>query len=569
MIEKKNKLVYNINPKASNAQLKQTAQLVNNLSTGEYTGAYRVHRTDVEEKAQVNFGETSLKIESRDEDLNKVERTITNINNAKSNAELKEFAMKIIDLTNETYIGAERIDKLDVTAEDVEKPSPTLNVGTFTQDGTTYTAAVTYYGDGTLKTNNGTLDGSTTAENNILNKFTGTLTVSDADGSFAGTINASEGINYGAIEKRFSKGVRLTAGSSAFVTTGDGDDYVSVRYDSNVNTGDGNDTVSAIRSRVTVGAGDDSVAMGGTNGYVAAGAGDDTITTYVINDANQGHTLHGGDGNDYISARTYNYITGGNGNDTIRTSADENNGAGSNTIYGGSGNDSIVVYGNRNRINAESGDNFIKLQLTKSQNDADGGLNYITAADGNNTVTVRGYNSSHSIQLGDGNNSVAVSDVVVSTNVRGTTITTGNGNNYINTPKIAHKEITTGSGNDTIYAGGVTGNINSGAGDDVITISSNNRISNSYVHNIRAGEGNDTLSLYGADYKKIIYNVGDGDDVINGFANSNHTLSIVGATYEQDTVGNDLVLTVGEGHITLVGAASGLGTSAIHNYIPQ
>lgn len=439
----------------------------------------------------------------------------------------------------------------------VTKTTPTLSLGSWTTSGTTYSAAITYNGDGTLSTSTGTITG-------------GTLTVNDADGSFAGTISASEGINYGAIEKRFSKGVRLTAGSSAFVTTGDGDDYVSVRYDSNVNTGDGNDTVSAIRSRVTVGAGDDSVAMGKSNGYVEAGAGDDTITTYVIDTVNQGHTLHGGDGNDYISARTYNYITGGNGNDTIRTSADENNGAGNNTIYGGSGNDSIVVYGNRNRINAESGDNFIKLKLTKFQAAADGGLNYITATDGNNTVTVGGYHSSHSIQLGDGNNSVAVSDVDgFNTDSRGTTITAGNGNNYIKTPQIGHKKITTGSGNDTIYAGGKTGNINSGAGDDVITISSNNMNSSSYVHNIRAGEGNDTLSLYGADYKKIIYNVGDGDDVINGFANSHHTLSIVGATYEQDTVGNDLVLTVGEGHITLVGAASGLGTSAIHNYIPQ
>lgn len=52
----------------------------------------------------------------------------------------------------------------------------------------------------------------------------------------------------------------------------------------------------------------------------------------------------------------------------------------------------------------------------------------------------------------------------------------------------------------------------------------------------------------------IIYNEGDGNDVIYNF-NDNDTLSIASGTYSSKKSGNDLVVTVGKGQITLVGAS--------------
>ena len=717
-LKKKSKIIYHINPKAKNAQLKQAAQLVNNLSTGTYEGALRVHRTDVEETAQVNFGETSLKIESRDEDYNKVERTITNINNAKSNVVLKEFATKIIGLTNETYVGAERIDKLDVTAEDVEKPSPTLNVGTFTQDGTTYTAAVTYYGDGTLTAINGTLDGSTTAENEILNKFTGTLTVSDADGSFAGTISASEGINYQPAQLRFQKGLRdnsiiYSSGTYNF-TGGDGDDTVTTYYAS----------YAAATRNINTGGGNDSVRVEGPHANVNAGDGNDTIKASSAWDKGGAQyqssavTAHGGAGDDYIAVNSSSFVYGGDGNDTIYATG------GANILRGDAGNDSIVATGGvTNTIYSGSGDNYVSLKTAYSA--VQGQLSVVTLDNGNNTVsanlapstrvsiiggegdnriaqsysdTYAGAGSNNVIRLGNGNNSVRAvgsyngvsvttgsgndtiyagnnptvnagegdnavtvvsnaynqsakvscgggndtiyavavgagntvssvfagggdnritlvasqaegnrsgysvvyaddgnSKVDVSVKVGGDTtksgnsqvylgngnntvniftdsfnsnltpyITTGNGNNSI-TNNAKDASVQTGSGNDTVVINSYIGKntVKTGAGDDLISVSAGRSYGTLATATIYAGEGNDTINCFNYGGGLIVYNAGDGDDVITGFSGRTYKLQIVGGAYTQDTIGNDLVLTVGEGHITLVGMASGLGSSSI------
>ena len=53
----------------------------------------------------------------------------------------------------------------------------------------------------------------------------------------------------------------------------------------------------------------------------------------------------------------------------------------------------------------------------------------------------------------------------------------------------------------------------------------------------------------------IVYNAGDGNDSIVGF-NETSTLEISGALHSTEKSGNDIIVTVGEGKITLEDAAS-------------
>ena len=71
---------------------------------------------------------------------------------------------------------------------------------------------------------------------------------------------------------------------------------------------------------------------------------------------------------------------------------------------------------------------------------------------------------------------------------------------------------------------------------------------------INAGKGNDSIKSSGENVL-FKYNSGDGNDKIIGF-NESSTLSIGGGSYSSKKSGSDLIVTVGKGKITLVGAAS-------------
>ena len=142
------------------------------------------------------------------------------------------------------------------------------------------------------------------------------------------------------------------------------------------------------------------------------------------------------------------------------------------------------------------------------------------------------------------------------------------------------------SGNDTIYNGfrknGVT--INAGAGNDSIYNNQGDYLSISggdgndtieidavigesygyynyygYRNTINGGKGNDRISLSGnSDDNLIEYTEGDGNDTVYGFGYYD-TLKIGNGTtdtYSKETVGSDVVVTVGDGKITLSGAKS-------------
>lgn len=114
--------------------------------------------------------------------------------------------------------------------------------------------------------------------------------------------------------------------------------------------------------------------------------------------------------------------------------------------------------------------------------------------------------------------------------------------------------ISTGSGNDTIYnITGYNASINAGAGDDVIT--NGDYILHYDNVTIMAGRGNDKINL---SEESSLYNIlqyvdGDGNDTVYGY-NFNDKIQIINGLYTTTTSGNDIIINVGNGKITLKNA---------------
>ena len=131
------------------------------------------------------------------------------------------------------------------------------------------------------------------------------------------------------------------------------------------------------------------------------------------------------------------------------------------------------------------------------------------------------------------------------------TISTGSGNDYVYNNNGYRASITTGSGQDSVI--NIVGSkvvIDTGSENDYVY---NN---NSYRASINTGEGNDLIKLTFASNKSvIIYSAGDGSDKIYGF-DADDTLSISGGSYSTTKSGKNIIVTVGNGEISLIGAAS-------------
>ena len=178
--------------------------------------------------------------------------------------------------------------------------------------------------------------------------------------------------------------------------------------------------------------------------------------------------------------------------------------------------------------------------LITGTSEADSIKNYgyqvtISTGNGNDTVHNDYYDyklspSSVSIDTGEGN------DYVKNYIGRYVTVTTGTGNDYVYNDSGSYCTINTGSGNDSVYNyHDWNSTINTGVGNDFISLSTE----------LVLGQSSKTM---------IQYNVGDGNDTICGF-DDNDTLSIDGSYSTQKTF-KDVIITVGEGKIFLIGAAS-------------
>ena len=97
---------------------------------------------------------------------------------------------------------------------------------------------------------------------------------------------------------------------------------------------------------------------------------------------------------------------------------------------------------------------------------------------------------------------------------------------------------------------GSSGNISmtGGNGNDSISF-------NKDYATISGGKGNDSITNDGGENILFKYENGDGNDLIQGF-NETSTLSIVVGTYSSQKSGDDVIVTVGTGNVTLQGAAN-------------
>lgn len=214
----------------------------------------------------------------------------------------------------------------------------------------------------------------------------------------------------------------------------------------------------------------------------------------------------GGSGKNISNSNSNTIINGTSYADTIR------NNASNVTVTAGAGNDTIYDSGNYNSVVSGTGADSVY-----------GNNNYTTISTGagNDTITGNHYKSKLS---GDGDN-----DLI--------SITT-----------YSYNTIDGGDGADTIaIEGGVNHSINGGSGNDSISLGSATELT------VKGGAGNDIIYGNTATSHLYQYANGDGKDKIIDWS-SNDTLTVTGGSYSATTKGSDVIITVGDGSISLIGA---------------
>ena len=344
-------------------------------------------------------------------------------------------------------------------------------------------------------------------------------------------------------------------GSSVTIDGGAGKDYIRNYYAPNVifkyNVGDGDDVIEGFRADSTLSIsggeyvslkrGDDIIVFttgGGQITLVGAaklsrvnivGKQGTLVEKYYENKQDNALIVGNDSANTIESSGSKVNIFANGGNDSIYNSSN-----GSLTaINGGEGNDSIDNWGKNSTVLGGDGDDSIR-------NWGDS----VTIDGGAGKDTILNLCSAVKINAGDGNDYIKN----VESNV---TIDGGDGNDSISNEG-SSVTLDGGAGNDYIYNNGYYGSnsvtIVGGSGNDSIRNSS-------YRVTINAGEGNDSI-WNDNNYILFVYKAGDGNDIIHGFKN-NSTLSITGGVYATTIKkGNDIIVEVGNGEITLQGAAS-------------
>jgi Ca2+-binding RTX toxin-like protein len=301
-----------------------------------------------------------------------------------------------------------------------------------------------------------------------------------------------------------------------------------------INGGDGNDSITVLAKKTEI----SGVKLDG-------GAGDDVLTGADSNDS-----LSGGDGNDrLIGAGGADTMSGGAGNDTLVW----NNGDGSDTMDGDAGNDGVEVNGsptlgdvftiapNAGRIKFQR-TNFGQFTLDTSterfQVNGLGGDDSLTSQDGVGALTLL------SADGGAGNDTIAGSDGP-------DLIVGGEGNDVLNG----------GGGDDRIVGDRGADTMNGGAGDDTLVW---NNGDGSDVLN--GDDGRDDVEVNGAPAAGDVFTVQPNGARI-AFARSNlvpFTLDIGSSeTMHANGLGGDDTITVGDVGGYSVTAAGGAGNDTL------
>ena len=325
----------------------------------------------------------------------------------------------------------------------------------------------------------------------------------------------------------------------------------------------GNDSLRNRAGGVTIrgGAGDDSIynstspsyTINNSYGYVTIDAGDGNDTVYSYDPR---VSINAGDGNDSMYAGSYSYVTvrGGAGNDTVRGLGSYNvleyaNGDGLDVVYGFTANSTLRILDESTYSTLKSGSDVIVYigdgavtlkEYYSSTLNIIGGTN--TLADESianyemNTVfsgtdrndKMKNYAGGVTIQAGAGNDSIY--------NSTSSEYTVNNSYGYVT--------IDAGAGSDTINSNDPRMSINGGNGNDSININS------WYSVTVRGGAGNDTITNVGSG-NVIEYASGDGNDVIFGFDRYDTILLTDGSSFTTAKSGDDLIIKVGSGKMTL------------------
>ena len=327
---------------------------------------------------------------------------------------------------------------------------------------------------------------------------------------------------------------------------------------------------------------------GGDNVTIIAGAGNDTIENSAEN-----VSIIGGDGNDSIYDSDYegssSTIIGGHGDDTIDT-RDKYSGDHLYLYADGDGND--VIY----NFNHESNDT---LRITSGTAETVTVGSDIVVRVGEGSILLKG-NAAQTInndtagviltgtEYGDFmNNNVngrnvsivgLAGDDSIYNYASNVTISCDDGNDYVyNEEEADNVLIDGGGGNDDIYNWGAYSTVYAGDGNDTIFTYDYGGTSRSplfyggagddsiypgaYDATVYGGTGNDTIGYvaqgyYGGVWDRFVYgyNYGDGNDTITAIQDDS-TL-IIGGDYTRTTEGNNVIIRVGDGSITLLEAAN-------------
>lgn len=256
-------------------------------------------------------------------------------------------------------------------------------------------------------------------------------------------------------------------------------------------------------------------------------------------------------------------VSGTSGNDSIW------NGADNVTISSGKGNDSIhnTLYGYSVTINAGAGNDSVYNEGSDATDIK------INGEAGSDTIISESENTT--IDGGDDNDYIYNEGDFVE-------ITGGKGNDTIDNEVLgdpaggSQVKISGGAGNDSITNDGDSATLKGGAGNDYIENWAGNTFisgdeGNDKIYSsgsnvtIATSSGNDNIwnggyydsngyYSYAGSNVLFTYSNGDGNDKIYGF-NETSTLSIGGGTYSTKKSGDNAIVTVGTGKITLIGAA--------------
>ncbi len=303
-------------------------------------------------------------------------------------------------------------------------------------------------------------------------------------------------------------------------------------------SGDGNDVIYnwSANDTISITGGSYARSTVGSDVVLKVGSGAITLKGAKNSTVNVKGTLASGGGSTIPAPQpSGNAIYGTNGHDNLINASSRYSVKSGISIYGYDGNDTITNYGKNVYISGGAGND--KIVSSNASNVT------VNGNDGHDDINVSGDNARIYCDNGDDN---------VVSNGSYSVVEGGNGNDYLRSNSGNNVSIYGGYGNDYIQA---TGNYNpnrngffsGGDGSDTIVTQVGNGLS------ISGGAGNDLIQLQSSRAACVIaYNSGDGNDTVTGF-DGNDTLKVYGS-YTRSTVGNDVVVKVGYGSITLKNA---------------